>query len=248
MGKSSHHTSRKRDVSSSPSSSEERSRRKKKEHRRSRSRNNRRPDEGSRRNNSRDRRRSKDRRGGGGNKNNRRDDFRFDSPPKDHELSSGIMAAAASMGGGILQSIQSMSMAQTAKIDRKLYVGNLPSGVTQRMLVDIVNEAMLALQILEEPGNPVVSTWISSDGHYAFVEFRTAEEANHGFQLQGMNIQGYEIKIGRPKAYSGTMNALGLMSQINSLQYNDGKNQHPAAAALLQMKAAGYQPLDETAT
>jgi hypothetical protein len=32
-----------------------------------------------------------------------------------------------------------------------------------------------------------------------------------------MNIQGYEIKIGRPKAYSGTMNALGLMSQINNL-------------------------------
>ena len=81
-----------------------------------------------------------------------------------------------------------MSMAQTAKIDRKLYVGNLPSGITQRMLIDIVNEAMLSLNVLEEPGNPVVSTWISSDGHYAFVEFRTAEEANHGFKLEGMNI------------------------------------------------------------
>lgn len=77
--------------------------------------------------------------------------------------------------------------------------------------------------MLEEPGNPVVSTWISSDSHYAFVEFRTAEEANHGFQLQGMNIQGYEIKIGRPKAYSGTMSALGIMSHINSLQF-DSKN------------------------
>jgi splicing factor U2AF 65 kDa subunit len=110
-----------------------------------------------------------------------------------------------------------MSMAQTAKIDRKLYVGNLPSGITQRMLIDIVNEAMVSLNVLEEPGNPVVSTWISSDGHYAFVEFRTAEEANHGFKLEGMNIQGCEIKIGRPKAYSGTMNALGLMSQINSI-------------------------------
>ena len=80
------------------------------------------------------------------------------------------------------------------------------------MLMDVVNEAMLSLGLIEEPGNPVVSTWISSDGHYAFVEFRTAEEANHGFKLEGMNIQGCEIKIGRPKAYSGTMNALGLMS------------------------------------
>ena len=119
---------------------------------------------------------------------NRREEFRFDSPPKDHELTKGIMAAAASIGGGtianaanILQSIQSMSMAQTAKIDRKLYVGNLPSGITQRMLIDIINEAMVSLNVLEEPGNPVVSTWISSDGHYAFVEFRTADEANLGF-------------------------------------------------------------------
>lgn len=31
----------------------------------------------------------------------------------------------------IIQSIQAMSMAQTAKIDRKLYVGNLPPGITQ---------------------------------------------------------------------------------------------------------------------
>ncbi len=102
------------------------------------------------------------------------------------------------------------------------------------MLIDIVNEAMVSLNVLEEPGNPVVSTWISSDGHYAFVEFRTAEEANHGFKLEGMNIQGCEIKIGRPKAYSGTMNALGLMSQINSIQFGDPKSAH--SSALLQLK------------
>ena len=49
------------------------------------------------------------------------------------------------------------------------------------MLIDIINEAMQNLGVLEEQGNPVVSTWISSDSHYAFVEFRTAEEANIGF-------------------------------------------------------------------
>ena len=49
------------------------------------------------------------------------------------------------------------------------------------MLIDIINEAMVSMNVLEESGNPVVSTWISSDGHYAFVEFRTAEEANLGF-------------------------------------------------------------------
>lgn len=110
----------------------------------------------------------------------------------------------------ILQSIQAMSMAQTAKIDRKLYVGNLPPGITQQLLMNIVNEAMLSLGVIEEPGNPVISTWISTDTHYAFVEFRNAEEANLGFRLHGMNINGSEIKIGRPKAYEGTMQSIGI--------------------------------------
>ncbi len=56
------------------------------------------------------------------------------------------------------------------------------------MLIDVVNEAMMSLNVITEPGPPVVSAWISSDGHYAFVEFRTAEEANLGFKLDGMNI------------------------------------------------------------
>lgn len=76
--------------------------------------------------------------------------------------------------------------------------------------MNIVNAAMLSLNVIKEPGNPVISTWISTDTHYAFVEFRNAEEANLGFKLHGMNINGSEIKIGRPKAYEPTMHAIGL--------------------------------------
>lgn len=78
--------------------------------------------------------------------------------------------------------------------------------------MNIVNEAMLSLGVIKEPGNPVISTWISTDTHYAFVEFRNADEANLGFKLHGMNINGSEIKIGRPKAYEGTMQAIGLQT------------------------------------
>ena len=86
--------------------------------------------------------------------------------------------------------------------------------------MNIVNEAMLSLGVITEPGNPVISTWISTDTHYAFVEFRNADEANLGFRLHGMNINGSEIKIGRPKAYEGTMSAIGL-------QTGTGINQGP---------------------
>ena len=91
-------------------------------------------------------------------------------------------------GGNILSQIQAMSKAQTDKIDRKLYVGNIPPGITQTLLLNCMNEAILSLNIIKEPGNPILSAWISSDSHYAFVEFRNAEEANMGFKLQGMNI------------------------------------------------------------
>ena len=69
----------------------------------------------------------------------------------------------------------------------------------------------------KEPGNPVISTWISTDTHYAFIEFRNSEEANLGFRLHGMSIGGSEIKIGRPKAYEGTMQAIGLPNGVSIL-------------------------------
>jgi len=40
------------------------------------------------------------------------------------------------------------------------------------------------------PGDPVLSAWISTDGHYAFVEFRSSEEANNGFLLNNISILG----------------------------------------------------------
>ena len=81
--------------------------------------------------------------------------------------------------------------------------------------MNIINEAMIRLEVITEPGNPVISTWISTDGHYAFVEFRNADEANLGFRLHGMNINGSEIKIGRPRAYEGTISAIGTSNGGN---------------------------------
>ena len=79
-----------------------------------------------------------------------------------------------------------------------------------------MNEAILQLGVIKEPGNPILSAWISSDSHYAFVEFRNAEEANLGFKLQGMNINGSEIKLGRPKSYESTMQQIGLAASLTS--------------------------------
>lgn len=52
-------------------------------------------------------------------------------------------------------------------------------------------------------GDSIVSAWISPDGvgHYAFIEFRTKEEASNGMALNNASLFGYQLKLGRPKQY-----------------------------------------------
>ncbi len=48
-----------------------------------------------------------------------------------------------------------------------------------------------------EEGNPVIKTQINRDKRYIFVELRTAEEAAALMQLDGIDFQGYPLRIRR---------------------------------------------------
>jgi hypothetical protein len=99
-----------------------------------------------------------------------------------------------------------------AKAERKLYIGNLPPGIASQNLVKLLNAALLSMKLNTQRGDPVLSAWISTDGHYAFVEFRSAEEANNGFKLNDLIILGQPLKVGRPKTYQG---ALSMIDESN---------------------------------
>ena len=77
------------------------------------------------------------------------------------------------------------------------------------------------------PGDPIVSAWISSDGHYAFVEFRTPEEANQGFALNNIAIMGQPLKVGRPKTYQGVF-------MMDDISMNNSVTAVDTGAAVLQ--------------
>ena len=77
------------------------------------------------------------------------------------------------------------------------------------------------------PGDPIVSAWISSDGHYAFVEFRTPEEANQGFALNNIAIMGQPLKVGRPKTYQGVF-------MMDDISMNNSVTAVNTVAAVLQ--------------
>jgi len=92
------------------------------------------------------------------------------------------------------------------KSERQLYVGNIPTDISGEELTVILNESLKQLgkdSGIFTNGNPVVGAWISGDGHYAFVDFRTADEATQGFVLQQVQIKGSYLKVGRPKNATG---------------------------------------------
>jgi len=118
--------------------------------------------------------------------------------------------------------------AEAAKAARELYVGNLPPGVDVNQLVEFLNAAMAALNANIKPGPPATKAWISTDGHYAFVEFRSMEEATNGMQLNGLNCLGYALRIGRPKTYPPELQNLVASQQAHSVLHH-----HNASAALV---------------
>jgi len=116
-----------------------------------------------------------------------------------------------------MQRIQEVTAAQASKVDRKLYIGNLPSGLTPDMLMQLLNTALIQLQANMEPGGPITSCWISSDGHYSFAEFRSTEEATRGFALGNIAVLGHQLRVGRPKSYTGQSTDPTTVSKISDL-------------------------------
>lgn len=89
---------------------------------------------------------------------------------------------------------------------------------------------MYALNLCEREDRPVVDAWISSDGHYAFVEFRTINAAHLGFNLTQISIHGHALKVGKPRIANSSYAALQQQMAQQS-KYDDviKINQQPSA-------------------
>jgi RNA recognition motif-containing protein len=92
-----------------------------------------------------------------------------------------------------------ISNSDPKKIKRELYITNFPEGLTPQQITELMNTAMIAINANTKIGNPIISTWMNPDSNYAILEFRSEEEANNAFKLDGLSILGKSIKIGRPQ-------------------------------------------------
>jgi splicing factor U2AF subunit len=141
--------------------------------------------------------------------------WRFDSPPKEEEYARdamltgnpmGLGGVAAALAGGLggvnTAGVSPLTLAQDTKAMRELYVGNLPAGITSAQLCQFMNQVAQAVKVNSLPGEPILSATMGGGGLFAFVEFRTAEEAANGLRLNGVELLGSQLKIGRPKGYT----------------------------------------------
>ncbi len=142
-------------------------------------------------------------------------------------MGGGIAAAAAAAnataqalngGGGVGHSVGAIgapavpggphgSMNRQA---RRLYIGNVGYEATEALLCGFFNTRMRELNLVNRslaegggPGDACIAAQINAEKGYAFVEFRSPEEATNAMAFDGIVFQNQGLKIRRPKDYVG---------------------------------------------
>ncbi|GJE91015.1 splicing factor U2AF subunit [Phanerochaete sordida] len=90
---------------------------------------------------------------------------------------------------------------------RRLYIGSITPEINEQNLADFFNEKMKEMAIgTGAPGNPVLAVQCNYEKNYAFVEFRSAEDATAAMAFDGIIFLNGPLKIRRPKDYGGPEN------------------------------------------
>ncbi|XP_033756528.1 splicing factor U2AF 50 kDa subunit-like isoform X1 [Pecten maximus] len=105
---------------------------------------------------------------------------------------------------------------------RRLYVGNIPFGVTEEAMMDFFNHQMKMTGLAQADGSPVIAVQINLDKNFAFLEFRSVDETTQAMAFDGINFQGQSLKIRRPRDYqplpgmaeTPTVNVPGVVSTV----------------------------------
>ena len=68
---------------------------------------------------------------------------------------------------------------------RRLYVGNIPFGVTEEEMMEFFNQQMHLSGLAQAAGNPVLACQINLDKNFAFLEFRSIDETTQAMAFDG---------------------------------------------------------------
>ena len=129
-----------------------------------------------------------------------------------------------SMENGLSSSGRNVTLdPQQTRHARRIYVGNLPDGLSNKEIQDFFTSAIhTALGVKDaqhndendEINDPILSVYINEEKKFAFVEFKSVDMCTACMGLDGIDINGKGIvKIKRPNDYNAS---LATMSSYNS--------------------------------
>ncbi|KAF8518975.1 hypothetical protein BU17DRAFT_76009 [Hysterangium stoloniferum] len=92
-----------------------------------------------------------------------------------------------------------------ARQSRRLYIGSITPEINEINLAEFFNDKMKEMNIgTGAPGDPVLAVQVNYEKNYAFVEFRSAEDATAAIAFDGIMFLSVPLKIRRPKDYAGS--------------------------------------------
>lgn len=106
------------------------------------------------------------------------------APPNQQELFNGVL-------------VPTMMLRQA----KRLYVGNVPMGCDQFVLMQLFNQAMVAAGKGSASAPPIVGVQVNEAKPFAFLETRTPEDAANVLLFDGITIGANQLKVRRPKDF-----------------------------------------------
>ncbi|KAH8290900.1 hypothetical protein KR054_006901, partial [Drosophila jambulina] len=134
----------------------------------------------------------------------------WDIPPEGYAHLTPIQYKAMQASGQIASRIlpeapsgESAAIAMVTRQARRLYVGNIPFGITEEDMMDFFNQQLRALGLNKHngDGNAVLTCQTNLEKNFAFLEFRSMDEATQAINFDGINFHGQNLKIRRPHDY-----------------------------------------------
>lgn len=101
----------------------------------------------------------------------------------------------------VLQTNMPFAVSAVSRQARRLYIGNIPFGVTEEQMMEFFNDQVRNQGLAQAEGNPIIALQINLDKNFAFLEFRSVDETTQALALDGIDFMGQSLKIRRPRDY-----------------------------------------------
>ncbi|KIM21985.1 hypothetical protein M408DRAFT_333111 [Serendipita vermifera MAFF 305830] len=103
-----------------------------------------------------------------------------------------------------------------ARQSRRLYLGSITPMADEDNIALFFNSQMRERNLTSGSGQPVLAVQVNREKNYAFVEFRSAEDATAGMQLDGTVFLDGPLRVRRPHDYAGPEAMSGFATLLPS--------------------------------